>query len=74
MTSISLNNVLSNDDGHFSWVRQGGNFGGSARNVRLVDGGRVLEAELRDCAGHWKWDRVYLDEKIENSNGDLKML
>ncbi|KKY32486.1 putative glutamine-serine-proline rich [Diaporthe ampelina] len=72
LTSISLNNCLTNDDGHFRWAK-GGNFGASARNVRLIDGGRTLEAELRNCGGSWVWDRIALDERIGNSNGDLVM-
>lgn len=73
LTSISLNNCLTNTDGHFRWAK-GGNFGASARNVRLVDGGRTLEAELRNCGGRWVRDRIALDEKISNSNGDLVMI
>lgn len=73
LTSISLNGCLTNTDGHFRWAR-GGNFGASARNVRLVDGGRTLEAELRNCGGRWVWDRIALDERIGNSNGDLVMV
>ncbi|KAG6368608.1 hypothetical protein INS49_002821 [Diaporthe citri] len=42
LSSVSLNNCLTNEDGHFRWAR-GGNFGASARNVRLIDG-----------AGRWK--------------------
>lgn len=73
LTSISLNKVLTNDNGHFRWVEDGGNFGGSARNVRLVDGGRVLEAEMRQCDGHWNTDHVRLDERITNDNGNLRL-
>jgi hypothetical protein len=73
LTSISLNDCLTNSDGHLRWAR-GGGFGASARNVRLVDGGRTLEAELRNCAGRWVWDRIALDEKIGNNDGDLVMV
>ncbi|QDS77144.1 hypothetical protein FKW77_001314 [Venturia effusa] len=73
LSSISLNQVLANDDGHFRWVNQGGNFAGSARNVQLLDGGRKLEAELCRCDGTWVWDRIYLDEKITNDDGDLRL-
>ena len=52
LSSLSLNNCLSNQHGHFAWVR-GGNFGASARNVRLVENGRVLEAELGTGGGGW---------------------
>lgn len=47
-----------------------GNFGQSARNVRLVEGGRRLEAELlRD--GQWVGSSIVLDERIGNDNGCL---
>ena len=49
----------------------GGNFGASARDVRLADGGRRLEGELlRD--GRWVGSSIALDERIENSNGTLR--
>lgn len=73
LSSISLNRCLTNSDGHFQWSREG-NFGSSARNVRLTDGGRVLEAELANCGGHWVWARIALDEKIGNKNGELVMV
>uniref|UniRef100_L7JBY8 LysM domain-containing protein n=1 Tax=Pyricularia oryzae (strain P131) TaxID=1143193 RepID=L7JBY8_PYRO1 len=47
-----------------------GNFWDSARDVRLVDGGKVLEAELR-YSGGWNRSRIYLDEHIGNRNGEL---
>lgn len=73
LTSISLNGLLTNDDGHFRWSKEG-NFAGSARNVRLVHDGRFLEAELRRRDGSWHTDQICLDERIENSDGDLRML
>jgi len=73
LTSISLNQVLTNEDGQFKWVDQGGNFGGSARNVQLVENGRVLQAELCRCDGSWNMDKIMLDERIENNDGNLMM-
>jgi len=76
LSAISLNDVITNSDGRFQWVQMGGaagNFGASARNVRLADGGRVLEAELRCCDGQWRTDAIRLDERIENHDGDLRM-
>ncbi|KAJ4397637.1 hypothetical protein N0V93_001870 [Gnomoniopsis smithogilvyi] len=73
LSSINLNRCLTNSDGHFKWSREG-NFGASARNVRLADGGKVLEAELRNAGGHWVWDKIALDEKIGNQNGELVMV
>jgi hypothetical protein len=76
LSAISLNTVLTNDDGRFKWMAAGsdpGNFGASARNVKLVENGRVLEAELQRCNGQWRKDTVRLDERIENNDGDLRM-
>ncbi|ORY58807.1 CVNH domain-containing protein [Pseudomassariella vexata] len=73
VASVSLNRLLSNDNGHFRWAKEG-NFGASARDVKLVDGGKVLEAELRTRKGQWRRSRVLLDEKIMNRNGELCML
>ena len=73
LTSVSLNDCLTNEWGNFKWGR-GGNFGASARDVKLVDGGRVLEAELADGSGGWKRSHIILDERITNDNGELKFL
>lgn len=73
MTSISLNSVLTNTDGHLRWAR-GGNFGASAKRARLIDNGRVLEAELGDGRGGWNISCIRLDEKITNDNGELKFV
>ncbi len=72
-SAISLNNVLTNDDGHFRWA-ENGNFGASARNVRLADGGRILEAELANCGGEWKAASVRLDERITNQDGEMRLV
>lgn len=75
LTSISLNQLLSNMNGHFQWAgAEAGNFGASARNVRLVDDGRFLEAELRAMDGNWRQDRVHLDARIMNVDGDLQLV
>ncbi|KAK0748901.1 CVNH domain-containing protein [Schizothecium vesticola] len=47
-----------------------GNFGASARNVRLVDDGRRLEGELLRN-GQWVGSSIVLDERIRNDNGTL---
>lgn len=72
MSSISLNSCLSNDNGEFRWQRHG-NFSGSARDVRLVDGGRVLEAEL-DSRNGWRRATIRLDDRITNEDGELRFL
>lgn len=51
----------------------GGNFGASARNVRLVDGGQTLEAELQRN-GDWVTSSICLDERIGNKNGCLELV
>jgi len=70
---LDLNACLANWDGRLRWARDG-NFRASARDVRLVDGGRVLEAELGDGRGGWVRNHVRLDERIENANGRLSMI
>ncbi|KAL2810131.1 CVNH domain-containing protein [Aspergillus granulosus] len=70
---LPLNSVLMNAFGHFQW-RRNGNFGASARNARLIEGGRVLEAELADGRGGWTRDWVRLDERISNNDGNLVFL
>ena len=70
---LDLNACLTNTDGSLRWAKNG-NFRASARDVRLVDGGRVLEAELGDGRGGWVRNHVRLDERIENANGRLSMI
>lgn len=50
-----------------------GNFGASARNVRLVQDGHVLEAELLRN-GEWVTSSIVLDERIGNKNGCLELV
>jgi len=68
MTCRSLNRHLINNDGSFCWITYGigfpGNFLASARKVRLLNDGRVLEAELRDVKGKWRSARIELDERV----------
>lgn len=70
---LDLNDCLTNIDGSLRWAR-GGNFHASARHIRLVDGGRELEAELGDGRGGWVRNRVRLDERITNDDGRLMMV
>lgn len=73
LSSLTLNDCLTNEWGHFKWSREG-NFAGSARNIRLADGGRVLEAELNNGGGGWSHAFVRLDERITNDNGNLRFV
>jgi hypothetical protein len=76
LSSISLNNVLTNDNGHFRWVKEGGNFAASAREVHISQPGQgplELRAELRTVDGRWQRASVRLDEEIENHDGDLRL-
>ncbi|KAK2016736.1 CNVH-domain-containing protein [Colletotrichum eremochloae] len=50
-----------------------GNFGASARDVRLVQGGQILEAELLRN-GQWVRSSINLDERIGNNNGTLHLV
>lgn len=72
-SSINLNDCFTNDMGKLKWAR-GGNFAATARNIRLDEGGKVMEAELGDGRGGWKWNRIYLNERLTNDNGRLIML
>lgn len=73
LSSIDLNDYLTNEWGTLRWAR-GGNAFASAKNVRLVDGGRVLEAELGDGRGGSNVSRIALDERISNDEGNLVYL
>ncbi|EGS20684.1 uncharacterized protein CTHT_0025200 [Thermochaetoides thermophila DSM 1495] len=63
--------VLQIPGGQAPQHHAGGNFGASARNVRLSDGGRRLEAELCRADGRYVSASVILDERIGNDNGTL---
>lgn len=51
----------------------GGNFGASARNARLLEGGQILEAELMRN-GEWVTASIVLDERIGNRDGCLEFV
>lgn len=70
LSSISLNNHMMNEHGQLRWAK-GGNAFASARNVRLSENGRVLEADLGDGRGGWSRSRIVLDERIGNEDGEL---
>ena len=72
-SSLDLNDCLTNINGSFGWTR-GGNFKASARHIRLVEGGNMLEAQLGDGRGGWNTSRIWLNEKIENRDGELRHL
>jgi hypothetical protein len=67
-SALDLNQVLGNNNGFFSWG--GKDFEASARNISLS--GSTLKAELRRIDGSWAWSSVNLDERITNSDGNLK--
>lgn len=72
-SEIDLNDLFTNEWGSLKWKR-GGNFAGSARNLRLTSNGKVLECELGDGQGGWQRNTVYLDERIGNDNGSLSFV
>ena len=72
-SALDLNDCFTNSNGRLCWAK-GGNFAASAQDLRLVDGGSVLEAELGDGKGGWQRNRVCLNERITNDNGRLLML
>jgi len=64
---------LINEGGRLKWAKNG-NFAATARHVRLVDGGAVLEAELGDGEGGWVRNKKVLDKRIGNDDGKLIMI
>ncbi|KAK5119202.1 hypothetical protein LTR85_007816 [Meristemomyces frigidus] len=70
---LDLNDSFTNSGGRLCWAR-GGNFAASAKDIRLVDGGKALEAELGDGRGGWTYNKVWLDERITNEDGRLGMI
>lgn len=57
-----------------SWIPLGVGHGGfetTARNIRLVQGGRILQAELQTTSGEWRQSQVNLDEAILSIDGKL---
>lgn len=72
-SDLDLNDCFTNTNGRLCWAR-GGNFAASARNIRLVDSGNAVEAELGNGHGGWDHNRVWLNERISNDNGRLKLL
>ncbi|KAK0732515.1 Cyanovirin-N [Apiosordaria backusii] len=61
---------LPGGGGHGGQV--GGNFGASARNVRLEGCGKRLVGELLRSDGCWVSSSLTLDERIGNANGTLQ--
>jgi hypothetical protein len=75
VSRIDLNSVLTNDNGRFHWVKEGGNFAASAREIHLAPNGPPeLRAELRTVDGRWVRASVRLDEEIENRDGNLMLV
>jgi hypothetical protein len=75
VSRIDLNRVLSNENGRFRWVKEGGNFAASAREVHLAPNGPPeLRAELKTMDGKWVRASVRLDEEIENRDGNLSLV
>ncbi|KAJ5947968.1 hypothetical protein N7466_000983 [Penicillium verhagenii] len=69
---INLNEIIGNDNGHFSWG--GENFRDSASGVELSiegEGIPVLRAVLTDLEGMEIEANVNLAERISNNNGEL---
>jgi hypothetical protein len=66
---LDLNDCLTNHWGRLQWAK-GGNFKASARRVRLMGDGTVLEAEAGDGKG-WVRNEVRLEERVRNYGGRL---
>lgn len=76
-STISLSNALVNEDGYFRSIRdatsQSKTLGASAKDVRLAEKGRVLEAKLQRNDGTWRDAKVDLDALIVNNDGELRL-
>ena len=70
---LDLNDCFTNTNGRLHWAR-GGNFAASSRDIRLVEHGNVLEADLGDGQGGWIHNSINLNERITNDGGHLEML
>lgn len=70
LSSISLNDCLTNEWGQLKWAKHG-NFAATSRDIHLTEGGKVLVATLNDGQGGWSTQRVRLDERISNNDGEL---
>lgn len=56
--------------GWFKW--DGRDFSDSARNIRLTEGGRKLEADLPTSGGGYRERQgIYLSERFANEDGRL---
>ncbi|KAH7014701.1 CVNH domain-containing protein [Macrophomina phaseolina] len=73
---IDLDNIITNADGEFRWVRPGqvGNFSGSAERWEIVDSGNVMVADLRKVDGSMHRRRFVLSEHITNDGGNLRYI
>ncbi|KAJ5626610.1 hypothetical protein N7528_004037 [Penicillium herquei] len=75
-STLDLNGIIGNDDGHFSWG--GVNFKDSASNIELnIEGDDevpILRATLISMEGEEIDADINLAERISNDNGDLVFL
>jgi hypothetical protein len=73
ISTLSLEQLLGNDNGHFRWG--GSDFRKTARNIRLIDKGTKLEADLQvETSGgekYWLTSSIDLTSRIYNMNGTL---
>ena len=71
--TINLDTCLKIEDGRLTWAHEG-NFSTSVGETKLIHEGRVLQAEVLDNSGVWRQAYIWLDEKIANNEGDLKVV
>ena len=68
-SQLNLDAHIGNTNGDFVWGSQG--FSKGARNVRVTNGGKVLEAELPDGANSYRKAAVDIARKLANVDGTL---
>eukprot|EP01088_Endostelium_zonatum_P005633 TRINITY_DN17396_c0_g1_i1.p1 TRINITY_DN17396_c0_g1~~TRINITY_DN17396_c0_g1_i1.p1 ORF type:complete len:102 (-),score=17.38 TRINITY_DN17396_c0_g1_i1:13-318(-) len=66
--TIDLNSVITNQDGHLRWQKEG-KFGNSSSNLAL--NGAVLSADCRNRAGAIIRSSLNLNEQISNQDGSF---
>ncbi|KAF6787595.1 hypothetical protein CMUS01_16444 [Colletotrichum musicola] len=69
LSSFDVGTCFRNDQCWLRWQRNGGAFQ-SCRNARIVDG-FTLAADCRAGDGAWCANRVNLNERIHNRNGNM---
>ncbi|ERF73174.1 hypothetical protein EPUS_03015 [Endocarpon pusillum Z07020] len=76
--SICLDDHIGNDHGSFKWSDNGGGFSYYARDIKLLNDGRTLAAQLAaggdTGGGGWRDATIDLGERLANDHGRFKYI